>query len=73
MEHAITDRGFFTSDDLTVLKDVFHEVCDSNGTAEDSPTASRLAKALMAAFDHGIKERDDLILIGSIESSRPAA
>jgi hypothetical protein len=61
---------YFTSDDLTLLKQVFEETCARNGLAPDSPAASDLAKALLAAFESGIQGRGDLLKIVDDEERR---
>jgi hypothetical protein len=43
-----------------LLNEVFEETCVNNETALDSPAASNLAKALMAAFQSGIQDKDAL-------------
>jgi hypothetical protein len=57
----MADRGYLTSPDLALLNEVFEETCAKNETAPDSPAASNLAKALMAAFENGIKDKAGLL------------
>ena len=58
---TISSRGFFSSEDLTLCKEVFEDVCASNGTDPESPAASQLAKALMVAFESGTRDKEGLL------------
>jgi hypothetical protein len=60
---VMSESGYFTSLDLAILKEVFDETCAKNETAPDSPAASQLAKALMAAFENGIKDNAGLLAL----------
>jgi hypothetical protein len=55
---------------LALLNEVFEETCANNETALDSPAASNLAKALMAAFENGIQDKAGLLAIVSDASER---
>ncbi|WP_353642636.1 hypothetical protein [Mesorhizobium sp. WSM2239] len=54
---------YLTSLDIAVLKEVFNEVCAHNEIAADSPAASYLAKALIAAFENGVQDKAGLLAI----------
>ena len=65
-------KGFFSAEELSMLEELFDELCTSSRTDSNSPAATRLAKALIAAFDHGIRERDNLISVVCIAGPTPA-
>lgn len=60
---VVSSHGTFTPDDLTMLKDVFNEICKANGTEPDSPSASQLARALIAAFESGSRTKEVLLAL----------
>jgi hypothetical protein len=60
-EWAMSFSGYLTSLELALLNEVFEETCANTETAPDSPAASNLAKALMAAFENGIKDKAGLL------------
>jgi hypothetical protein len=55
----------FNADELAMLKEVFEEVCEANGHLPDTPAATMLAKALIAAYESGKRDRDALLTIVS--------
>jgi hypothetical protein len=55
--------GYLTSRDLALLKEVFEETCAKKEIAPESPVASHLAKALMAAFENGIQDKAGLLAL----------
>jgi hypothetical protein len=59
----MSDGGYFTSLDLALLKEAFEETCAKNETAPNSPAASLLAKALMAAFENGVQDKAGLLAV----------
>jgi hypothetical protein len=59
----MADNVYLIPRDLTLLNEVFEETCAKNETALDSPAASNLAKALMAAFENGIQDKAGLLAI----------
>lgn len=56
-------HGFFNSQELSMLEDLFYELCASTDINPSSLAATKLAKELMAAFEHGIRERDTLLSV----------
>jgi hypothetical protein len=57
----MADCDYLTPLDLALLEQVFDEACARNKVEPDSPAASNLAKALMAAFEKGIQDKADLL------------
>ncbi|WP_353645158.1 hypothetical protein [Mesorhizobium sp. WSM2239] len=68
----MSDGGYLTSIDLALLKEVFEETCARNETAPNSPAASHLAKALMAAFENGVQDKAGLLAIVAGKDQRAA-
>jgi hypothetical protein len=62
-ELAMSDSGYLTSHDLALLKEVFDETCAKNEVSPESPAASNLAKALIVAFENGIRDKAGLLAI----------
>jgi hypothetical protein len=61
----MSGSGYLTSRDLALLKEVFDETCAKNEMAPNSPAASTLAKALVAAFESGIQDRTGLLAVAN--------
>jgi hypothetical protein len=61
----MSDSGYLTSRDLALLKEVFDETCAKNEMTPNSPSASTLAKALVAAFESGVQDKTGLLAVAN--------
>ena len=57
---AYADPGIFTPEDLSLLQEVFDEVCRTLHVATDGHEAEAIAKQLILAFRTGIWEKEIL-------------
>lgn len=54
----ITGEGsVYSTDDMALLRQVFHEACATRGVRDDSSEAGDLAREVIAAFEGGNKDR----------------
>lgn len=51
------EGGVYTPDDMTLLRQVFHEACATRGVSDGSSEAGDLARQLIAAFEEGNRDR----------------
>jgi hypothetical protein len=64
-EWAMSGSGYLTPRDLALLKEVFDETCAKNEITPYSPAASRLARALVVAFESGVQDKAGLLALAN--------
>ena len=70
------DNAFLTPEDINLLQDCFDSLLKAQEFARESEEANATAKALVLAFQRGVRGKADLLRLAQISSlahqSRPA-